>query len=137
MGAAENKQLLQRIFSELSKGNGKPFIESWADDFSWTIIGTTKWSKTYHGKQTVLKDLMEPLFSQFAGQYINTAHRFIAEDDHVVVECRGRVTTKSGKQYSNTYCYVIRFEGGKLRELTEYLDTALVEAALEPPRELV
>ena len=69
MGAAENKQLLQRVFSELSKGNGKPFIESWADDFSWTIIGTTKWSKTYQGKQTVLKDLMEPLFSQFADRY--------------------------------------------------------------------
>src|SRR5438477_11096899 len=47
---AENKQLLQRIFSELSKGNAKPFVESWADDFSWTVIGTTKWSKTYRGK---------------------------------------------------------------------------------------
>ncbi|RJQ80933.1 MAG: nuclear transport factor 2 family protein [Desulfobacteraceae bacterium] len=133
MSAAENKQLLQRIFSELSKGNSRPFVESWADDFSWTITGTTKWAKTYKGKQTVLKELMEPLFSQFAGRYTNTAQRFIAEDDFVVVECRGRVTTKSGKPYNNTYCYVIRLEGGQLRELTEYLDTALVQAALEPP----
>ena len=57
----------------------------------------------------------------------------IAEGDYVVVECRGRVTTKAGLPYNNTYCYVIRLEGGKLRELTDYQDTALVEDALGDP----
>ena len=131
MNAAENKQLVQRIFSELSKGNTRPFVESWADDFCWTVIGTTKWSKTYRGKQAVLDELMGPLFAQFAGRYTLTAQLFIAEGDYVVVECRGQVTTKSGRPYNNTYCYVIRLADGKLRELTDYLDTALVESALE------
>ncbi len=134
MSESKNKALLQHAFSELAKGNGQSFIDCWADDFSWTIIGTTPWSKTYRGKQSVLRDLMEPLFSQFADRYTNTAHRFIAEDDYVVVECRGHATTKSGKAYNNTYCYVIRFEDGKARELTEYLDTALVESVISPPR---
>jgi ketosteroid isomerase-like protein len=120
MGAAENKQLLQQVFSELAKGNSKPFVDSWAHDFCWTVTGTTKWSKTYYGKQTVLKELMGPLFANFADQYRNTAQRFIAEDDYVVVECRGEVTTKSGKPYNNTYCYVCRIADGKLKELTEY-----------------
>jgi ketosteroid isomerase-like protein len=130
MSAAENKQLMQNIFSELSKGNGKPFVESLADDFCWTIIGSTKWSRTYRGKQEVLAELLRPLFAQFADQYTNTAHRFIAEDDYLVVECSGRVTTKSGKPYNNTYCWVCRVADGKLKELTEYLDTELVTAAL-------
>jgi ketosteroid isomerase-like protein len=130
MSAAENKQLMQNIFSELSKGNGKPFVESLADDICWTIIGSTKWSRTYRGKEAVLAELLRPLFAQFADQYTNTAHRFIAEDDYVVVECRGRVTTKSGTPYNNTYCWVCRVADGKLRELTEYLDTELVTAAL-------
>jgi len=130
MGAAENKQLMQNIFSELSKGNGKPFVESLADDICWTIIGSTKWSRTYRGKEAVLTELLRPLFAQFADQYTNTAHRFIAEDDYIVVECRGRVTTKSGTPYNNTYCWVCRVADGKLRELTEYLDTELVTAAL-------
>jgi ketosteroid isomerase-like protein len=130
MGAAENKQLMQNIFSELSKGNGKPFVESLADDISWTVTGSTKWSRTYRGKEAVLAELLSPLFAQFADQYTNTAHRFIAEDDYVVVECRGRVTTKSGTPYNNTYCWVCRVADGKLRELTEYLDTELVTAAL-------
>jgi uncharacterized protein len=74
--------------------------------------------------------LLSPLLSLFADQYTNTAHRFIAEDDYVVVECRGRVTTKSGAPYNNTYCWICRFADGKLQELTEYLDTELVTAAL-------
>jgi ketosteroid isomerase-like protein len=126
MSAADNKQLLKQIFSELAKGNSKPFVESWADDFCWAVTGTTRWSRTYRGKQAVLKELMGPLFSNFADQYRNTAQRFIAEDDYVVVECRGQVTTKSGKPYNNTYCYVCRLQDGKLKELTEYFDTQLV-----------
>jgi ketosteroid isomerase-like protein len=133
MSAAENKRLLQHAFDELAKGNGRPFREAMADDFSWTIIGSTSWSRTYSGKQTVLDELLTPLFSQFADLYTNTASRFIAEDDHVVVECRGRVMTKTGKPYNNTYCYVCRLHDGKLRELTEYLDTQLVTTALTPP----
>jgi ketosteroid isomerase-like protein len=130
VSAAENKQLMQNIFTELSKGNGAPFVESLADDICWTIIGSTKFSGTYRGKQAVLNELLKPLFVQFADQYTNTAHRFIAEDDYVVVECRGRVTTKSGAPYNNTYCWVCLVADGKLQELTEYLDTELVTAAL-------
>jgi ketosteroid isomerase-like protein len=51
----------------------------------------------------------------------------------VVVECRGRVTTTSGSPYNNTNCWVCRIADGKLRELTEYLDTELVATALAPP----
>jgi uncharacterized protein len=130
MSAAENKQLMQNIFSELAKGNGKPFVEAMADDFCWTVSGSTRWSRTYRGKQTVLAELLRPLSSQFADQYTNTARRFIAEDDFVVVECHGRVTTKAGTPYNNKYCFVCRLSGGKLQELTEYLDTELVTAAL-------
>jgi ketosteroid isomerase-like protein len=133
MSAAENKQLLQRVFDELAKGNGRPFREAMADDFSWTIIGSTSWSRTYNGKQAVLDELMTPLFSQFANLYTNTASRFIAEGDHVVVECRGQVMTRTGKPYNNTYCYICRLADGKLRELTEYLDTELVTTVLTPP----
>ncbi len=53
----------------------------------------------------------------------------------VVVECRGRNTTRQGKTYNNVYCNVLRLEGGKLKEWTEYADSALVDAVLPDPRE--
>jgi len=133
MSATDNKRLLQTIFAALAVGDGRPFLDSMADDFCWTITGTTAWSKTYRGKQAVRTELLRPLFAQFADQYSNNLLRIIAEDDVVVIECRGRVTTKSGKPYSNAYCWVCRIADGKLKDLTEYLDTELVASVLQPP----
>jgi uncharacterized protein len=133
MSASENKQLLQTIFAELSNGNSRPFIENMAHDFRWTVTGNTKWSRTYEGKQSVLTELFGVLRTMIAGNVRTTAHRFIAEDDFVVVEAQGSNTTKAGKPYNNTYCFVFRVSEGKLQEVTEYLDTELVTAALGDP----
>lgn len=126
-----NKQLLQDIFAGLARGDSRPFVDSLADDFCWTLTGTTAWSGTYRGKRAVMTELMRPLFAQFADQYTNTAQRFIAEGEWVVVECRGKVTTKAGKPYNNQYCWVCRVEGGQLKQVIEYMDTELVAKALE------
>ena len=133
MDTAENKRLMQHVFSETAKGNGRPFLQALAEDVSWTIIGTTKWSKTYIGKQAVLAELLGPLNAQFAHRNTITAHRFIAEDDYVVVEGRGHNTTKTGQPYENTYCWVCRVVDGKVLELTEYADTELMATVLEAP----
>ena len=135
MSAIENKRFIQGIHAELAKGNGKPFVDSLADDFRWIMKGRTAWSRTYTGKRVVRDELFQPLYAQFEGRYINVAERFIAEDDLVVVQCRGDVALRSGKRYANEYCFVYRLADAKVVELTEYLDTALVDEALEaPPR---
>ncbi|MCL8012978.1 nuclear transport factor 2 family protein [Streptomyces sp. AS02] len=136
MSETENTRLMQRIFDGLSEGDGRPLAESLADDFRWTIIGTTEWSGTYEGKQTVLDKLFRPLLAQFADTYTNTPQRFIAAGDCVVVECRGRATTTDGKPYHNTYCWVCHFEDGKLQALTEYCDTDLIATTLGKPGDM-
>ena len=128
-----NKQLMQAIFAALAQGNGKPFRDAMAEDFSWAIAGQSAWSREWRGKQTVLDELLRPLYARFATTYTSEAQRFIAEGDHVVVQCRGQVTTKSGQPYNNHYCFVCRLEGGQLRELTEYMDTELATQALGAP----
>lgn len=64
---------------------------------------------------------------------MSRTERIIAEGDRVVVLFSGDVPTRAGKRYNNRYCYIYRIEGGKVKELTEYFDTALVERALEAP----
>jgi uncharacterized protein len=129
-----NKEIVDAVFAALAHGDGKPFVDAMADDFCWTIKGTTPWSRTYRGRQAVRRDLLAPLFAQFAGTYVNRAKRILCDGDIVVVECEGDVTTKPGKPYRNAYCYIIEMADGRFRARTEYLDTALVERALEPPR---
>lgn len=133
MSASQNKRILEHIYGELAKGNGRPFADCMAEDFSWTITGHSPWAGTWRGKQAVREKLLKPLFARFADQYTNTAQRIIAEGDHVVVECRGRVTTNEGRPYHNHYCCVFRMEGGKMKELTEYMDTDYAVKALGEP----
>lgn len=133
MNSAKNKQLLQHVFAETAKGNGRPFVDLLSDDVAWTIIGTTPWSRTYRGKGSVLAELLGPLNAQLANRNTISAQRFIAEDDLVVVEARGHNVTISGKPYRNSYCWVFRFAGDCVVEITEYADTALIESALEAP----
>lgn len=130
MGAKENKQLVQQIFEELSKGNSELLVASMAEDFRWTVTGSTKWSRTYEGKQSVLVELFGPLRARIDGRLRTTAHRLIAEGDFVAVEARGSNTTKSGVPYNNNYCFVFRLRDNQLKEVTEYLDTELVTTAL-------
>jgi ketosteroid isomerase-like protein len=133
MAAAENKELLRHAFTEISKGDGEPFLDLLADDVRWTIIGTTAWSGTYEGKRAVLDDLLRPLSRQLRGRNIIAAERFIAEGELVVVEGRGRNSTVDGVRYHNQYCWVFRLVDGRVRELTEYSDTQLIATALQAP----
>jgi len=129
MGAAENKQLIQNMFAELSKGNAQAFLDNMADTVKFTIIGTTKYSGTCNGKQELLSKLLGPLTAQLEGGISLTPENFIAEGDYVAMQARGKATTKSGKPYNNTYCQVFRIANGKVQEVTEYLDTELITSA--------
>ena len=129
MGAAENKQLIQTMFAELSKGNAEAFLANMADNVKFTIIGTTKYSGTCNGKQELIQKVLAPLTAQLEGGISLTPENFIADGDYVAMQARGKATTKSGKPYNNTYCQVFRIANGKVQEITEYLDTELVTSA--------
>src|SRR3569833_1346364 len=120
MPASDSKRALEEAFAGLERGDPRQFLKLMADDFVWEIPGTSTWAGRWEGKTAVREELFGPLFEQFEGTYTNRPLRFIAEDDLVVVECRGNVATHSRGRYDNTYCYICRFEGGALKELTEY-----------------
>jgi uncharacterized protein len=133
MTSTENKALVETIMEARSRLDPAPFIAAMADDFIWRIIGTTAWSGEYAGKAVVREQLLKPLYEQFVAPTNITTSRILADGDYVVVECQGDATAISGERYANTYCLVMRVAEGQLRELTEYMDTALVERVLKPP----
>ena len=135
MNALENKQILRAAFTELAVSNAKPFVDLMADDFSWICTGTTRWSRRYAGKQTVLDELFAPLRAKL-GRITTVANRFTADGDTVVVEAQGRNMTRDGMAYNNQYCFVIHMREGKMRELIEYFDTDLVNRALGDPADV-
>jgi ketosteroid isomerase-like protein len=133
MGAAENKRLLENIFAASARGDSRPLVDAMADDFRWTIAGNGRWSRSYEGKQAVLAELFPVLRARIEGRIKMIPQRILGDGDHVVVEARGDNMTKAGQRYDNSYCFVFRLAGGKLAEVTEYMDTELVTSALGAP----
>lgn len=132
MTAMENKKLLTDVFEQMSLGNTRALSDAMADDFRWIFPGDWSWSGTWEPKAVVLEHLLRPLMKQFT-EYRSAAETIVAADDHVVVQARAEAMTTRGEAYDQTYCFVFRVADGKLREVVEYCDTALVERVLTRP----
>ena len=131
MTSEKNKEFVRHIYEEVSKGNHQAFIDAVTDNFTFTLIGTTPFSGTYRGVQEMFEKSIGPVMSALETQPRLVVDRIIAEGDYVVVVDHGEGgITKEGKDYNNTYCNVIRLQDGKIAEVTEYCDTALVNAVL-------
>ncbi len=48
------------------------------------------------------------------------------------MEAKGTNLTKTGVRYDNEYCLIFKIQDGQIKEIKEYLDSALVEKALGP-----
>lgn len=126
MGITENKRVVERAFERAAEGDMDGFFDAFAADVRWTNIGSTKFSGVYEGKEALIGELLGPLFEQLDGGIDATVDNVVAEGDYVVVQHRGRATTRDGTPYNNTYCHVFKIQGGKICEVTEYMDTELV-----------
>jgi uncharacterized protein len=129
MSAAENKKLMQTIFDRLAAGDRALFVDSLADDVTMTVTGQYSWSQTFHGKESVLRDLYGYVASLLKHRR-TVPFRIIADDEWAAVEARGDMVTNAGERYDNHYCLIYRIENGKIREIREYQDSTLCERVL-------
>ena len=128
MGIAENKQVVLDFYEAGARGDMDACFALLADDITWTNIGTSKFSGTYSGKQALVEQLLGPLFGQLKAGIASEIERLTAEGDVVVAQTAGTAETHDGTPYNNSYCQVIRIRDGKIVEVKEYFDTALVDA---------
>ena len=132
MSAAANKKLVQQVYTDSANRSGTTFVDHLAEDATWIVTGQYSWSHEFKGREAINNGLMGHFRSFFAARPRTLAFNFIAEGDYVVVEARGDNVTRSGERYDNQYCMVWRIENGKIKEIKEYCNSALVERVLGP-----
>ena len=131
MSAAANKKLMETIFERVAAGDRTLYVESLADHVTMTVTGQYSWSQTFHGKESVLRDLYGYVASLLKHRR-TVPVRIIADDEWVAVEARGDMETLAGERYDNHYCLIYRIENGKIHEIREYQDSTLCERVLGP-----
>ncbi len=128
MNSSENKQAVVSAYAAMAAGNPAPYLNLLSDDVSITMFGDHRFARTFEGRTDVYNNLFGPIREVLDGTIRINVTNVAAENDTVVVEAQGEARTKDGRSYRNTYCFVFRFENGKICESREYMDTQLVKA---------
>jgi uncharacterized protein len=131
MSTEGNRQLVQDALGRWTAGDGAALFRLLDDDVQWTVIGTTPVSRTYTSRRDFIDNALIPLGGLLDGAITPRVVNVIADGDHVVLQWDGTATTKSGKPYSNRYCWVMRFRDGRIVEGLAYLDTELVSSLFD------
>lgn len=133
MNSDDHKRIVASFFAAGNRGDMDTCLGLLADDIRWTNIGSTRFSGTFAGKQSVLEDLLGPLFSRLRDGIATEIEDLVAEGDLVVALSRGTAETVDGKPYNNRYCQVMRLRNGRIVAVTEFMDTALVDETFGRP----
>lgn len=126
---------VRHAFESVGRGDITALVGLLADDVTYTLIGSTPVSGVHRGREAVVRRILTPLGASLAAPLVFTIRRLLRADDTVVMQADGRATLRSGAPYDNTYCLVLRFAGAQVAEVSEYLDTALVQRAFGVPAE--
>src|SRR5215467_9946848 len=110
-------EYVNRLFENLSTGNGSAFFDNVADDVYWTVMGTHPLAGVYKSKEDFLKNTFERLDKVLKGGGIMKIDHTFVSGNISVVEMTSTSTALNGKPFPNTYCWVVRFVNDIITEV--------------------
>lgn len=124
-----SRETVQLWFDLIARGDAQGAFGLFTDDITYNLKGTTPVSGFYRGMREIVEDFFTPWRKQIVGDIVLTVDELIGDGERVVALARGKATTIHGVPYDNDYAFVFRLRDGKISEVIEYLDTAMVETA--------
>ncbi len=123
------KAVVKEWFDKLAVGDAEAAFGLFSPDCTYILQGTTPVSGTYKGLPAILNDFFAPWRTRIDGPLTLALDELIGEGERVVALARGSAKTVTGARYDNDYAFVFRVREGRIVEVNEFLDTALVETA--------
>ena len=133
MGAAENRQLIEKYYEALSAGDFELLASLHTDDVVFNLVGNTPVSGRFVGKDICFGEVVAQVVGSLQPETIKfgVKWRIMAVDDKCVVGLmQGGGMGVNGEEYAQTYCQVFSIREGKIFELHEFFDTVMVEKTL-------
>jgi ketosteroid isomerase-like protein len=120
MSIEENKKIAEGYFNAQRSGNLFEGLALLADDATWSVPGNWEMSGTFTKAQ--MAKMLESL-NLFEGG-LNFDHLSVtAEEDRVAVQTVVTGHLKDGRDYRNNIFFLFRIREGKIREVTEVVDS--------------
>jgi ketosteroid isomerase-like protein len=118
---------VRTLFKNLEQGDGAEFFTKVADDVDWIVEGHHPLAGHYLSKSDFLAGTFAKLGKVLpSGTQLHVTNAMLC-GDWAVVELASLATAKNGLRFDNKYCWLCRFENGKIVEVRAYLDSAMVQ----------
>ncbi|MGD9107632.1 MAG: nuclear transport factor 2 family protein [Gammaproteobacteria bacterium] len=128
-----SKEIVDDIISLLKQCEFRKICDRYcADDFLWTIKGSSVLSGPYKSKDDFFERVIGRLNKVLLPEWkMHILDYYVDNDrDIFVVEMRGEMTAKNGADYNNEYCWIFKFSDNKIISITAYYDSLLVNKTL-------
>lgn len=129
-----NIGVAQAFYTALERGDFDALAELHHDDVAFNLIGQTPVSGRWEGKAECFGPLVaDMVVGKLVPETIQFSRQWkimCADDTRVVGLMTGGGMATNGEEYLQTYCQIMTIRDGKITELHELFDTALVERAL-------
>lgn len=125
-----NLELIRRTYEGSSEENGRNLMAVLHPQVEWTEAEGFPYAGTYVGVDA----LMAGVFSRLAGEWIDyraQVHTYLADGDRVAAFGQYSGTYKAtGKSMQAAFAHLYEIQDGKIRRMTQYVDTVMVAKAL-------
>ena len=119
------------LFASLESGKSDLFFSHVSDSVHWTVMGTHPLAGTYTGKQDFTDHTFRRLDRVLKDGVRLRVTSVLVSGSTAVVELVAISTANNGLPFHNQYCWICRFEEGKIVEVRAYLDSALVQKIID------
>jgi len=128
---SEKLEIIRSLYEHLERRNMDSYMEYYADDVVWIEPEGSKFGGTYHGKDTV-RELLTSAFTTHWENFHVEPERFIdAGETIVVIATENGTYRETGKKMSARSAHVYDFEDGEIARMESFVDSAVMQEAVE------
>ncbi|MFN7155824.1 MAG: nuclear transport factor 2 family protein [Acidovorax sp.] len=122
--------IIRATYEGPSEENGKNLLAALAPEATWTEAAGFPYAGTYTGPDAIIANVFQRLATEWIG-YSAKVHTYLADGDRVAAFGVYSGTYRAtGKAMTATFAHLYRLKDGKIVSMEQYVDSAMVRAAL-------
>lgn len=118
----QNRALVAKGFEAWANGTGSPY-DLLAADARWTITGNSMAARTYPTKEAFMSAVIRPFNARMQTRLIPTVRKLYADGDTVIAFFDAKGTARDGKEYANTYTWILDMKAGQIVKAHAFFDS--------------
>ncbi len=124
------REYVRELFENLKTDSSK-FFDKVSENVHWTVMGTHPLAGEYFSKETFINSTFRRLSKILKEGALLEVKNIFLDEKHAIVEMKSISTANNGKPFTNTYCWIVKFDSKIITEVTAYVDSAIVQQVVD------